>query len=55
MSFRERLIAAREEMEWSQTKLGEEIGAAQSTVATWERTKKPNEPDLSMIARIAKS
>jgi len=53
MSFRERLIAAREEMGWSQAQLGEEVGAAQSTVATWERQKKPNEPDLATIRRLA--
>lgn len=52
MKFNQRLIAAREAIGWSQTALGEEIGAAQSTVATWERGK--NEPDLATITRIAK-
>ena len=40
-------------MDWSQAQLGDEVGAAQSTVATWERKKDPNEPDLAMIRRIA--
>ena len=52
-TFRQRLISAREEIDWSQTQLGEEVGAAQSTVASWEREKKPNEPDLQMIRRLA--
>lgn len=52
MTFHKRLAQAREAVGLNQTELGREIGAAQSTVATWERGK--NEPDLKTIARIAK-
>lgn len=52
MKFHQRLTLAREAVDLSQTELGEDIGAAQSTVATWERGK--NEPDLATIRRIAK-
>lgn len=52
MSFHVRLAQAREALQYSQSQLGEAVGAAQSTVATWERGK--NEPDLAMIRRIAK-
>jgi transcriptional regulator with XRE-family HTH domain len=52
MPFHARLSQAREAIRYSQAQLGEAVGAAQSTVATWERGK--NEPDLSTIRRIAK-
>lgn len=52
MTFHKRLAQAREAAGLNQTELGREVGAAQSTVATWERGK--NEPDLKTIARIAK-
>ena len=51
MEFHERLMAAREALKWSQGHLGKEVGAAQSTVATWEKGK--NEPDLATIMRLA--
>jgi transcriptional regulator with XRE-family HTH domain len=53
MTFAKRLITAREAIGWSQTELGREINAAQSTVATWERGK--NEPDLATIRRLGKA
>lgn len=52
MTFHERLAQAREAIGLNQAELGAAVGAAQSTVATWERGK--NEPDLAMIQRIAK-
>lgn len=52
MTLADRLIRAREAMHLSQAKLGKEINAAQSTVASWENGK--NEPDLATIRRLAK-
>lgn len=52
MTLADRLIRAREAMHLSQAKLGKEINAAQSTVASWENGK--NEPDLATINRLAK-
>lgn len=59
MTFKDRLILAREEMDnITQADLAEAIGVSQSTVATWERGKPgergKNEPDLATIQRIAK-
>lgn len=52
VTFHKRLAKAREAVGLNQTELGQAVGAAQSTVATWERGK--NEPDLKTISRIAK-
>ena len=52
MTVRQRLIDARKQCGLSQVELGDEVNAAQSTVATWERGK--NEPDLATIKRLAK-
>lgn len=53
MTLAKRLIKAREGMHLSQAKLGKQINAAQSTVASWENGK--NEPDLATICRLAKA
>ena len=50
MTIAKRLTQARKG-KFSQSALADEIGAAQSTVASWETGK--NEPDLKTIVRIA--
>lgn len=52
MTFERRLADARNARGLSQADLADEIGAGQSTVATWERGK--NEPDLKTIEKLAK-
>lgn len=51
--FPKRLKAARTAKGFNQTELGVEIGAAQSTVAGWERGA--NEPDFDTLKRLAKA
>lgn len=51
MTFRERLITARKNLNLSQAALGVRVHAAQSTVATWERGV--NEPTLAQIEKLA--
>lgn len=53
-TFRDRLIEARSAAGLSQAEFGRLVGAAQSTVASWERAKEPNEPDFQTVRRIAK-
>jgi transcriptional regulator with XRE-family HTH domain len=53
MTFRTRLATARKAKHLSQTALAERVGAAQSTVASYER-EGSNEPPLAMIERLAK-
>lgn len=51
--FKDRLAKARAQKGLSQAALGDLVGAAQSTVASWERGQ--NEPDFRAVVRLAKA
>lgn len=51
MSIGARIAAARQSKRWSQAKLAEAVGAAQTTVSSWERERtEPSRDDVSRIA-----
>ena len=54
MALNKRIASARAAKGWSQTDLAQEVGAGQSTVASWEKPN-GNEPDLKTIKRLAKA
>lgn len=55
MSLRERIAQARNEATppFTQQSLAEALNVGQSTVSTWEREEKPNEPGLETLKKIA--
>lgn len=53
MGVGERIAAARSAKGWSQTKLGREIGAGQTTVSSWERGR--TEPTREDVRRVAQA
>jgi transcriptional regulator with XRE-family HTH domain len=51
MGIGERIARARQEKGWSQTKLGEAINQAQTTISSWERGR--TEPTREDVQRVA--
>ena len=53
MGIGERIARARNAAGWSQAKLGEEVGAGQTTISSWERARtEPTREDVQRIAAV---